>query len=211
MTSGGNFQAFLWNPQTGYTALGTLGGASSYAMGINNAGEVVGQSQSARGYMNAFLWDGISMLNLGTLGGNSSYAYGINNLGYVVGASLTGLNTMDGFLYENGIMYDMNSLLIDASGWSITGLYGINDSNQVVGTGIFDGVEHAVLLTDPPPTNPGVASPDSSAVAPEPASWMGMLAGLLALAFAGRLIRPLSLHAFQPLALPKAPRPTSRR
>jgi hypothetical protein len=77
-------------------------------------------------------------------------------------------------------MYDMNSLLIDAPGWMITTLYGINDSNQVVGIGVVNGVEHAVLLTDPPP--PGVLV-NTSNPTPEPGSWgyclLATLFGLL--------------------------------
>jgi probable HAF family extracellular repeat protein len=38
MMANGDFGAFVWSPGQGYSALGTLGGANSYAMAINNSG-----------------------------------------------------------------------------------------------------------------------------------------------------------------------------
>jgi probable HAF family extracellular repeat protein len=181
MTSGGSFRGFVWTPGQGYTVLGTLGGANSYAMAISNTGFIAGSSQSAIGYSHAFLSNGSSMQDLGTLGGVASYGYGINNLGNVVGSSWTAGNAgTDGFLYENGVMWDINALLIDAPGWQVTALYGINDSNQVVGVGMLNGIEHAVLLTDPPP--PGVSS-DQQSSTPEPAVWICTFTGLAVLLF----------------------------
>jgi MYXO-CTERM domain-containing protein len=179
MTASGTFRAFIWTPGEGYTALGTLGGANSYAMAVNDSGMAAGSSQVSSGYVHAFVSNGNSMQDLGTLGGNSSYAYGINNLGNVVGYSLTGFNQQSGFLEEGGVMYDINALLIDAPGWDVTALYAINGSNQVVGVGILDGVEHAVLLTDPPPVN----FSSSSSATPEPSVWLLTAGGLGALLF----------------------------
>lgn len=175
MTASGDFRAFIWTPGAGYVALGTLGGANSYAMAVNNSGMAAGSSQISTGYMNAFVSNGSTMQDLGTLGGNSSYAYGINNLGNVVGYSLTNYNQQAGFLDEGGVMYDINALLIDAPGWDVTALYAINDSNQVVGVGVLNGVEHAVLLTDPPPA---AADFSSSSTAPEPSAWLLVATGL---------------------------------
>ena len=181
LMSGGSFRGFVWTPGQGYTVLGTLGGANSYAMAIDNAGFIAGSSQSTSGYSHAFLSNGTSLQDLGTLGGVASYGYGLNNLGDVVGTSWTAGNLgSDGFLYQGGVMWDINALLIDAPGWQITALYGINDSNQVVGIGMLNGMEHAVLLTDPPP--PGVSS-DQPATAPEPAVWICTFTGLAALLF----------------------------
>ena len=68
-----------------FTDLGTLGGASSAAWGINDAGQVVGEATTASGVQNAFLYSGGVMSDLGTLGGQYSVAYGINSAGQVVG------------------------------------------------------------------------------------------------------------------------------
>jgi probable HAF family extracellular repeat protein len=174
MISNGVFRGFVWTPGQGYTALGTLGGVSSYALGINSSGEAAGSSQIGNGYSHAFVANGTQMTDLGTLGGVSSYAYGINDAGYAVGYSWTAGNASTaGFLEAGGIMIDINSLLSGAPGWQVTALYAINDSNQVVGVGVLNGVEHAVLLTDPLP--PG-SSP--SFATPEPAVWITTIGGL---------------------------------
>ena len=55
----------------GLTDLGTLGGDYSYAFGINDAGQVVGYSDTAAGIPHAFITgpNGVGMTDLGTLGG----------------------------------------------------------------------------------------------------------------------------------------------
>ena len=68
------------------TDLGTLGGSSSGAGGINNSGQVVGWSDiTGNSAGRAFLYDGTAMQDLGTLGGTTSEALGINDSGQFVG------------------------------------------------------------------------------------------------------------------------------
>ena len=70
------------------TDLGTLGGTSSSAYGINAAGQVVGQSYTAAGpSYHAFITglNGVGMTDLGALGRYGSSATGINDAGQVVG------------------------------------------------------------------------------------------------------------------------------
>jgi len=198
MISNGVFRGFIWTPGQGYLALGTLGGFNSYAMAINNEGQVAGSSQISSGYSHAFVSDGTTMTDLGTLGGVASYGYGINDAGDVVGYSWTaGNTTTDGFLEEGGVMLDINSLLIDAPGWQVTALYGINNSNQVVGVGVLDGVEHAVLLTDPPAA--------TFVATPEPAAWICTIGGLAILLLWKGVTRSASPLRVRPRGQPPAP------
>lgn len=72
--------------------LGTLpGGNLSQAYAINDAGEVVGYSQTPGGQLRAFVWTASAgMQDIGTLpGGSNAVANGINNAGWVVGWSDT--------------------------------------------------------------------------------------------------------------------------
>jgi probable HAF family extracellular repeat protein len=69
------------------TDLGTLGGSSSYAYGINNRGEVVGYI-FAPGSTHAFLYSARTMTDLGTLNGYATYAQSINDAGQIVGYAI---------------------------------------------------------------------------------------------------------------------------
>ncbi len=115
---GGRGRAFLWsNDGTPMHSLGTLGGAESFPNALNDAGQVVGTSNTLR-FLNphAFLWmnDGMPMKDLGTLGGHYSGANDINASGQVVGYSyLAGDSAAHTFLWRNdgGRMLDVNALI----------------------------------------------------------------------------------------------------
>src|SRR5439155_1282328 len=68
--------------------LGTLGGAFSGALGVNNDGVVVGRSTNAAGERRAFRWTSAEgMHDLGSLGGTPTDADAINSRGDIVGSS----------------------------------------------------------------------------------------------------------------------------
>lgn len=99
------------------TDLGTLGGTSSEAAGVNNLGEVVGASTTATGVSHAFLYRNGLMFDLGTLpGGSDSHATAINDRGDIVGYS--GINAYgpqfrertQGFVWADGTMHALGAL-----------------------------------------------------------------------------------------------------
>src|SRR6185503_6899603 len=106
--------------------LGTLGGQSSFAVALNDSGQVVGNSQVADGSYHAFLWTAADgMLDLGTLGGPESFAVAVNAGGVVVGESDTALGGRHAFLWtRKGGMIDLlgfdsgdsHALAVTASG-----------------------------------------------------------------------------------------------
>jgi probable HAF family extracellular repeat protein len=63
------------------------GGHTSRARDINARGQIVGESETARGDTHALLWQSGTMRDLGTLGGSSSAAAAINDDGQIAGLS----------------------------------------------------------------------------------------------------------------------------
>jgi probable HAF family extracellular repeat protein len=127
------------------TDIGTLGGNSADARAINNAGQIVGASETASGDTHAFLWTATGgMSDLGTLGGTFSQAFGINNLGHVIGWSEVPSGERRPFLWTPaGGMQDLGTFG-GGSGLAM----GINDLDQVVGSSdLPDGSMHAFLWT----------------------------------------------------------------
>lgn len=117
--------------QTRYSviALDPQPNRSSFGIGINSKGQVVGWAQTDTG-ARAFLYRNGAMTDLGTLGGNSSYGFALNNRGEVVGDSdLASYPAVDhAFLYRSGMLMDLSALPGGTNGYA----EGINDRGQVI-------------------------------------------------------------------------------
>jgi probable HAF family extracellular repeat protein len=165
-------RAFIVDDERGLRILGVLDGTSpdtdTYGHDINAVGQVVGQSHTSKG-THAFITgpdgqDGVGMRDIGTLGGSESYAYGVNDIGQVAGSSLTTAGDSHAFVTGgNGEgMIDLNLLVDLPDGVTLTKAEGINNSGQVIATGIFI-----------PPI-------------PEPETYALMLVGLMVVGFMSR-------------------------
>jgi probable HAF family extracellular repeat protein len=130
--------------------LGTLGGTSSRATAVNDAGQVVGFSGVPDSFAaHGFLYSSGHMKDLGTIGGGAaSAAYAINNSGEVVGqtdiSSIPGYTGAFSFTSRQG-MTQLGSLSSTSTNGVATG---INDSGQIVGSAPNQqGATHAFLYT----------------------------------------------------------------
>lgn len=143
--------AFLYDGRQ-FHDLGTLGGNTSAANGINQLGQVVGQAQTASGDIRAFLYSAGQMINLGSpraTGGISS-AYAVNANGQAIGYyTVPGDPSRRPILFSNGSIIDLNILLPELTEVDGTYIY-LNDAGQIAGTGKINGARHAFLLTPVP-------------------------------------------------------------
>jgi len=167
-----------------YTDLGSLGGGNqgliSDAFDINDLGQAVGEALAPGGSRHAFRTGPNLAINpatddLGTLPGSSfaaSSASAINNAGVVVGNANVTSTVTHAFVFD-GQMLDLNNLLVNGAGWTLTTAADVNNLGQIVGTGTINGQTHAFVLT-----------PVTTAAVPVPgAVWLGGagLAGVFAL------------------------------
>ena len=122
--------------------ISNLGGVAwNTPMALNRWGDVVGFSNISASdgdnfNAHAFLWtrrDGIR--DLGTLPGDAlSQALGINTWGQVVGISCTaGFASCRGFLWQDGVMTDLNQLVVSGNAEPILSAGDIDDFGRITG------------------------------------------------------------------------------
>lgn len=130
------------------TDLNTLRNTRSYAYGVNNRGEVVGDVFDAPYPSNsrAFIYESGSMRRLGTLGGSEGAARGINDAGQVVGWSTTSSDRYTyAFLYRAGSIKSIGNL--DPNHPANTSrAYDVNNSGQIVGESYVSGKGQSAFL-----------------------------------------------------------------
>jgi probable HAF family extracellular repeat protein len=124
-----------------------LGGGTTYALAVNNSGDVAGFSTDPSGTRHAVRWrasDGWTVEDLGTLGGCCSEGYGINSFGDVVGVSNLGKRSGT----QHGFLARPDALMADLAAQGQSAARDLNDFGAVVGGGGGRGV-HAVLWRGP--------------------------------------------------------------
>jgi len=158
--------ALLWEKGKAID-LGNLGGQTgqaggNIAFGINNQGEVVGNSDlPGDTTFHAFLWTRTTrMQDLGTLSGDvASLSISINDAGTIVGASLDASFNPRAFLWEKGMMTDLNTLIAgDSPLYLLTGC-SINSRGEITGLGMTSAGEIHTYLASP---TYGVGASDNS-------------------------------------------------
>src|SRR6267154_1727619 len=105
-----------------FTRIDVPGASATVALGINNAGQIVGTYTDDTGF-HGFTASGDHFTTIDAI-----VAYGINNLGQIAGSNIGSDGLFHGFLDSGG-----NVTSVDVPGASFTQALGINDSGEMVG------------------------------------------------------------------------------
>lgn len=120
-----------------FTSFFYQGSTQTYALGINNNSQIVGNATP-----HGFIYSGGNFTTIDYPNARQTNPTGINNTGQIVGWYLANDASMSchAFLYVDG-----NFTSIDYPNGTCTNAYGINDAGQIVGT-YYDGVtQHGFL------------------------------------------------------------------
>ncbi len=131
--------------------LGNLGGGWAEAWGLNDSGQVVGQSDTADLSPHAYVWDPTTntMLDLGDLGTGVSIAYAINNLGQVAGSAYL-YNANAGYDELHPVLWDAAHTINDLGNLNGNGFcefYALNDNGRAAGYIIGGSVDSQYAFT----------------------------------------------------------------
>ena len=161
-TANSTEHAFLWRDGK-MTDLGTLGGRDSGAAAINEHGQVIGQSLTAKpARTHGFVWQDGEIADLGTLGGPTRPAPCDQRQGPDRGGERPGERRDAAVLWQNGKMTDLGTL-----GGPLGYALAINASGQVVGESkTAAGKFHAFLWQNGKLTDLGTLGPLYTDAAP---------------------------------------------
>ena len=152
--------AAFWNNNAAHTLvdLGTLpGDGSSIAWGINDFGQVAGESHPAFGSL-PVIWSNDpahTAIPLPLLPGeNYGAATAVNNLGQALGHSAVSVpgtwnvGPSRIVIWRDGGVFELQSVLdpATAAGWTITSANGINNLGQIAAVGTHNGISRAIVL-----------------------------------------------------------------
>lgn len=125
----GKDRGFIWDPLSGFSDIGTLGGSFTRVYDMNDLGQIVGESESdiislvdGHPEQHAFKWQYGSMIYLGALTGDlgipgdRSKATGINNNGEIIGSSNSLIAHKRKFLRKNDRAVFWQEYAIDSVG-----------------------------------------------------------------------------------------------
>jgi probable HAF family extracellular repeat protein len=136
--------------------LGNLGGDGHfngiYATGLNNAGQVVGVSDTTGdASFHGFLWQDGHMSDLQPLPGDSySYATAISDTGLVLGLSIDANFNLRAVIWQNGVITNLNDRVPADATLFLQSACSINAKGQIIGFALVKGTAsdyHAYLAT----------------------------------------------------------------
>jgi probable HAF family extracellular repeat protein len=125
--------------------LGTFGAEQARLVDINNAGAIVGASNSGSGATatsTPFLLRDGQFTALGSLGGKTGSVNAINEFGEVVGASQIAAGTNHAYVWHEGVQGDLNNLVTrpityNGAAVTLTNAVGVNNFGDIVATGTY--------------------------------------------------------------------------
>ena len=195
-TATGGYDAVRWSSIGFATVLQGLNGSLvSLAVAENNHGQSIGYSDTQSGGDDAILWGpqgGIVAVLKDPGGVGIEFALAINDSGRSVGYACTSVS--------DGACVDTEAVLWQSTGkatnlggllgpdWTNTEALGINDLGDIIGYGDYNNGTlngtYGFLLT--PSAGAAISAiPGSAAAAPEPSTWVMLVAGFAGLGFAG--------------------------
>lgn len=135
------FHTLLLQTDGSILDLGTLGGTSTQSTDINEAGQIVGWSQTADGRYQAFSWENGRMTSLAEPEWTYSSAVAVNDAGDILIKASVGTERAV-YLLKDGELIDLEEL-----GRDYVEVSDMNDSGQIVGWTEVAGQFQAFLAT----------------------------------------------------------------